>query len=188
MIEISQTAQEGLSQALAQSGEFVGLRLVIHGDAPAMYRLEMLGVAEGEQNEQDTVVECGDLKVFLDPHSLPKVEGMKIDAVQTEQGPRLKCDFPPIKWDDPVAQQIQELIDKRINPSLASHNGFVGLLNVNDGTAEMVMGGGCQGCGLSKQTMHEVVEVMIKEEIPQIHTVVDMTDHAMGQNPYYKNN
>ena len=185
MIEISKTAQQGLTKALEQSGEFIGLRLVVHGDAPALYRLEITGVKEEEKDSEDTVLDFDALHIYLDPQSLPKAEGLSIDAAQNPEGPpHLKCSFPPPQWDDPLEQQVQELIDKRVNPSLQSHGGFVGLLRVVDGTAELVMGGGCQGCSYSTQTMHEVVETMIKEEIPDIKAVVDKTNHAMGESPY----
>lgn len=181
MVEISESAQQGLVTALQEAGEFVGLRLVVHGDSPALYQVEMRGMTLEEQKPQDTMMEYGDLKVFLDEESLPKAEGLQIDAVQTPQGPRLKVNFPPVKWEDPLEQKVQDLIDERINPSLQSHGGFVALLRVADGIAEMMMGGGCQGCGYSRQTMHEFVEVVLKEEIPEIKGVVDMTDHAMNR-------
>ena len=30
------------------------------------------------------------------------------------------------------------------------------------------------------------VETAIKEDVPEIHTVLDRTDHAAGENPYYR--
>jgi Fe/S biogenesis protein NfuA len=29
------------------------------------------------------------------------------------------------------------------------------------------------------------IERLIREEVPQIYQVLDVTDHASGQNPYY---
>ena len=181
MVEISESARDGLTMALQEAGDLVGLRLVVHGDSPALYQVEMHGMTAEEQKPEDTMMEYGELKVFLDQDSLPKAEGLLIDTVQTPQGPRIKVDFPPVKWEDPLEQKVQDLIDERINPNLQSHGGFVALLRVVDGTAELVMGGGCQGCGYSRQTMHEFVEVIMKEEIPEIKAVVDKTDHAMAQ-------
>jgi hypothetical protein len=48
------------------------------------------------------------------------------------------------------------------------------------------MGGGCQGCALSAMTLSQGIETIIKQEIPEIHTVVDRTDHAEGENPYHR--
>jgi Fe/S biogenesis protein NfuA len=35
-------------------------------------------------------------------------------------------------------------------------------------------------------TLKQGIEVMIKEEIPEIKQVIDSTDHAGGKNPYYQ--
>ena len=57
---------------------------------------------------------------------------------------------------------------------------------VEDDTAYLRMGGGCQGCGMAKTTMSQGIEVAIKEAVPEILRVVDVTDHAGGSNPYYQ--
>jgi Fe-S cluster biogenesis protein NfuA len=35
-------------------------------------------------------------------------------------------------------------------------------------------------------TLRQGIEVMLKEEIPEITEVLDTTDHAAGDNPYYQ--
>jgi Fe/S biogenesis protein NfuA len=35
-------------------------------------------------------------------------------------------------------------------------------------------------------TLRHGIEALIREEIPEIQQVVDTTDHASGQNPYYQ--
>jgi Fe/S biogenesis protein NfuA len=81
---------------------------------------------------------------------------------------------------------VQELFDTRINPNLAGHGGFVDLLEVKDDTVYVRLGGGCQGCGLVDVTLKHGIVAMIKEEFPEIDNVIDSTDHASGQNPYYQ--
>lgn len=82
--------------------------------------------------------------------------------------------------------KIQELIDDMINPALASHGGFVRLLDVRDDQAFVFMGGGCQGCGMANATLKNGIETMLQEEIPQLKGIIDQTDHAEGKNPYYQ--
>jgi Fe/S biogenesis protein NfuA len=48
------------------------------------------------------------------------------------------------------------------------------------------MGGGCQGCGLAAVTLSEGIEVAILDSVPEITRVIDTTDHASGENPYYE--
>ena len=50
------------------------------------------------------------------------------------------------------------------------------------------MGGGCQGCASSQLTLKMGVERMMKEHVPEIKQILDMTDHASGENPYYASN
>jgi Fe/S biogenesis protein NfuA len=47
------------------------------------------------------------------------------------------------------------------------------------------LGGGCQGCGLAAVTLRQGIEKAIIEAIPEITEVVDVTDHTMGENPYF---
>ncbi|MGI9183191.1 MAG: NifU family protein [Longimicrobiaceae bacterium] len=47
------------------------------------------------------------------------------------------------------------------------------------------MSGGCQGCAASAATLRMGIERMVKESIPEIQGVVDVTDHTAGVNPYY---
>ncbi len=48
------------------------------------------------------------------------------------------------------------------------------------------MGGGCQGCGMANVTLKNGIEVAVKEVAPSIEEVIDVTDHAGGNNPYYR--
>ena len=81
--------------------------------------------------------------------------------------------------------RVQELIETMINPAVASHGGFVELIDVQDNRVYLQMGGGCQGCGAADITLKSGIERLIKEEIPEIAEVLDTTDHGSGQNPYY---
>jgi Fe/S biogenesis protein NfuA len=81
--------------------------------------------------------------------------------------------------------KVQELIDNMINPAVAGHGGFVDLIDVKDNKVYLQMGGGCQGCGAADVTLKSGIERLIKEELPEVEEVLDTTDHASGQNPYY---
>ena len=81
--------------------------------------------------------------------------------------------------------RVQELIETMINPAVAGHGGFVELIDVTDNRVYLQMGGGCQGCGAADVTLKSGIELLIKEEIPEITEVLDTTDHASGENPYY---
>lgn len=88
--------------------------------------------------------------------------------------------------ESPEAQTIQKLIEAQINPALANHGGYVVLHSVENNQVFLEMGGGCQGCAMSYQTMKEGIETAIKEIVPSIVEVIDVTNHSMGENPFYQ--
>ncbi len=81
--------------------------------------------------------------------------------------------------------KVQELIETMINPAVAGHGGFVELIDVQDNRVYLQMGGGCQGCGAADVTLKSGIERLIKDELPEVTEVLDTTDHAAGNNPYY---
>ncbi len=87
--------------------------------------------------------------------------------------------------DSTEAKAISQLIEEQINPALASHGGYVVLHSVENNQVFLEMGGGCQGCAMSYQTMKEGIEGAIKEIVPSITQVVDVTNHSQGDNPYF---
>lgn len=84
-----------------------------------------------------------------------------------------------------IRARITTLFAEQINPAIAGHGGFVELLDVRGNSIVLRMGGGCQGCASSSVTLKQGIERMIREQIPEIGEILDSTDHAAGQNPYY---
>ena len=82
-------------------------------------------------------------------------------------------------------RRVQQVLDAVINPAVASHGGFVKLLNVTNNTVYLEFGGGCQGCGMVSVTLKYGVERTIRDEVPEVGDILDTTDHAAGRNPYY---
>ena len=85
----------------------------------------------------------------------------------------------------PVAERVLHIIETQVNPSIASHGGFATLVGIDGDAAYITMGGGCQGCAMSKATLKQGIEVAIKDACPGILQVIDVTDHASGDNPFY---
>ena len=86
--------------------------------------------------------------------------------------------------DSRIRAKIQDLLDTAINPAVAGHGGMVSLVDVKDKMVYLQMGGGCQGCGMADVTLKQGIETMIREELPEVVEILDVTDHAAGQNPY----
>jgi Fe/S biogenesis protein NfuA len=188
MLTLTEAAiQKVVSIMEAQGRLGDGLRLAVVGRGSTGFRYSLGLVEEGQEEDEDIVVDSGPFKVFIDPQSAPNLEGASIDYVDNGiHGSGFKVDNPNPVWTDPLAIRVQGLIDDRINPGVASHGGFVELLDVQDGTVYVRLGGGCQGCGMVDVTLRQGIEALIREEIPEIQQVVDTTDHASGRNPYYQ--
>ncbi len=60
------------------------------------------------------------------------------------------------------------------------------LRSVEGDAAYLRLGGGCAGCGMATVTLSQGIEVAIRESVPEITRVVDVTDHASGTNPYFE--
>ncbi|HEX6791257.1 MAG TPA: NifU family protein [Candidatus Krumholzibacteria bacterium] len=84
-----------------------------------------------------------------------------------------------------VRRRVQQVLDTVINPAVASHGGYVTLLDVNNNAVFLEFGGGCQGCGMVSVTLKYGVERTIRDEVPEVGEILDTTDHASGRNPYY---
>ena len=81
---------------------------------------------------------------------------------------------------------MQELLDRDVNRSIASHGGRISIVDVREGNLFIAMSGGCQGCAASSVTLRKGFEVMARKVAPEIVDIVDTTDHAAGEKPFYQ--
>jgi Fe-S cluster biogenesis protein NfuA len=86
---------------------------------------------------------------------------------------------------DEIRNRVQQVLDTRINPAVASHGGHVELIGVQGNSVFLQLGGGCQGCGQADVTLKQGIEVEIRAAVPEVGEILDTTDHAAGRNPYY---
>ncbi len=74
--------------------------------------------------------------------------------------------------DNPVIAQINELLDERIRPYLASDGGWLEILELEDKTLKIRYQGACGSCPSSLTGTLMAIENMIKDEIdPEIEVV-----------------
>lgn len=101
----------------------------------------------------------------------------------TITAPNAKGQVP--KEDAPLEQKIKYTIAAEVNPQLASHGGFVELVEITkDKNVILNFGGGCQGCSSVKITLKNGVEAQLKSIYPEINNVLDVTDHSQKENAY----
>ena len=86
---------------------------------------------------------------------------------------------------DPLAARVCRILDEVINPAVAEHGGRVTLVNATNGIIRLSLSGGCQGCAQAEVTVRQGIEPLLRERLPEIIAVVDVTDHQAGREPYF---
>jgi Fe/S biogenesis protein NfuA len=164
----------------------VALRVLAREDG-AKYRYELKIVGADSRTDEDSVQSFDGIDILLDAQSVEALRGATLDFVDDIDGSGLKFENPN-KTElarDPLASRVQELLDDRVNPGLAGHGGQVSLMGIEENRVILQFGGGCQGCGMVDTTLRDGVAATLQQAIPEIAEVVDVTDHAAGENPYY---
>ena len=146
----------------------------------------------GEEEEDDILMDCDEISIYLESESLPFLEDCKVDYHPDKFGGQLtirapNAKIPNLKEDSSIEEKINYYLYSEINPSLASHGGEVSLVEVIESSkAVLRFGGGCQGCGMVDLTLKNGVEKTLKENIPELSEIIDSTDHTFKDNAYYK--
>ena len=190
MVNVTEAAQDEILRLMKDQEEPVkGVRVKAEALSPLQANYRLSFVLEGQESEDDTVDSFEGFSVYVDPESVNYVQDVTIDFVDSVMGQGFKIENPnriPPHLKGTITEKVQQIIDDRVNPSISSHGGFITLIDVKDSTAYIKFGGGCQGCGMADVTLKGGVEVMIKESIPEIQEVLDVTEHADGRNPYFQ--
>jgi Fe/S biogenesis protein NfuA len=162
------------------------LRVRVAGKEGPRFLYEIALEDPRERADADLALEMDGLTVVVDAESAADLAGATIDLDPAIVGGGLRVENPNEGWRDPLARAVQEVIDRQINPGVGTHGGRVALVDVRGATAYIRLGGGCQGCAAVDVTLRRGVETAIRNAVPEIVGVVDVTDHAAGANPYYR--
>ncbi len=82
-----------------------------------------------------------------------------------------------------LAQRVQTILDKEVNPAVAAHRGHISLVDVTNGRVQLRLEGGCQGCNLAQVTIRQGIEPMLRARLTDVVSVIDVTNHAEGGEP-----
>jgi Fe/S biogenesis protein NfuA len=180
----------GLRQAEPEP-DGLALRLDVAGDDGVEFAYELTFEPLAEAADDDVLFRSAELPVLVPASAVDSLRGATLDeseptglVLRNPNRPEARPAVNPYP-EGSVEAKIQDLLDNDINPALASHGGFASLDHVKGTTAYMLMGGGCQGCGLAQMTLTEGIKAAIEDAIPEIDRVEDVTDHAAGENPFY---
>ena len=196
VLEVTDAALDQILDLRAAEDEpdSLGLRVAVTGVAGADFAYDLSFEPTADAEPDDSVTTQGDLPVLIPADSIDSLRGAVLDlpAAEGQGGLVLRNPNKPdplglgdVELSGDIAEKVTQLLEGHINPSLAAHGGFASLVGVDGDTVRITMGGGCQGCAISAVTLREGIERAIREAIPEVAEVVDMTDHDAGENPYY---
>jgi Fe/S biogenesis protein NfuA len=199
MIDITPAARERI-QALVEAGvvQDPALRITLAATAqsPLSRDYDISLVERDDRQKTEIAINVDGIRVFLNLDTSNLLSGASVEWVEESGGfrvvdPKAKARAAAerpraeLALSGPLADRVQRVIDEVINPGIASHGGFVEMVDVSEETLYLRMGGGCQGCAASAATLRQGIERMVRQEVPEIENIVDVTDHEAGVNPYY---
>ena len=180
--------------------ESLALWVEVTGSNGNAYTYDMYFQPIADAQPGDWSDEQDDLKIVIPAESITKMQGAVLDVnsdggetgmviVNPNQPPTMGSPAmagPPVDLSGDVAQRVLQVLEAQINPSIAAHGGRADLVAVEDDAAYLRLSGGCAGCGMAAVTLSQGIEVALRDSVPEITRVIDVTDHASGTNPYYE--
>jgi Fe/S biogenesis protein NfuA len=201
MIEITPAARQRIAEFVeAEAVRDPALRIELGSDegSPLARGYAISLVEREDRRKTEIAINVDSIRVFLNLDTSNLLSGAEIDWIEENGAGGFRVEDPsaraaavaagavPASEGGELADRIVHILQHEINPRIASHGGAVELVDVDDGTLYVRMSGGCQGCSASAATLRMGVERMVREAVPEISAVVDVTDHSAGTNPYFR--
>lgn len=191
LLTLTQSARAHFERLLANQAENTQIRVFVINPGTPSAECGVAYCPPENKEAADTILDCDSFKIYIDEISLPFLDDAHIDFVTDELGTQLTLRAPNAKMrkvadDAPLIEKIDYLIQTKINPQLANHGGYVGLVDVTeDNTVILQFGGGCNGCAMIDVTLKEGIEKELKDAFPEIKGVNDFTEHQRGEHSFY---
>lgn len=193
MIRFTETARQRVLAFMEEEGEDgLAVRIGVHRSSPFNPEYDLALVGPEEVSTEDEAFEQDGFRLYAERESLEFLEGSEIDWVETLQGSGFKVENPNVRPlgseppEGPLAERVEAVLERQINPGVASHGGHVSLVDIRDNVVYLQMSGGCQGCSVASVTLTRGIKEALLSAVPEIEGVEDVTDHSAGRNPYYR--
>ena len=87
---------------------------------------------------------------------------------------------------DEIVKDIEFVLKDKVAPSVAAHDGAIGFINFasDTGVATLKLSGACSGCAMSKLTLHQGVERLLKHYVPEVNSIVGEDDEQAAEQGY----
>ena len=196
IVSVTEAALEKVLELRAgeEDADQLALRIEVVGTQGVDYSYDLAFEVLGEADSDDVPTHVGGgLTVLVPGRDASKLEGATLDIPSNGNQVGLvlrnpnRPDLGPnatLELTGTIEEQVQEVLVKRINPSIAAHGGFAELARVEGATVLVKLGGGCQGCGMANATVTAGIEKTLTELIDGVDNVLDITDHTSGDSAY----
>lgn len=193
LLSLTPSAQAHFSSLLAKEAdsEELNLRIEVNNPGTAQADVGITFCPSDAHDESDLALKFADFILYVDKGSQAALRDASIDYKQNEFGGQLSVKAPFIKGmapdaTAPLLERVQYILDTEVNPNLAGHGGFVTLVDIVDNSVVLLrFGGGCHGCGMADVTLKSGIEKALMQQCADITSVRDVTDHELGEAPYY---
>ena len=105
----------------------------------------------------------------------------RIEAEET-----VETNIAPPRSKEEIMAQINDIMEKAIQPNVAMHGGEVKIIDfeMETGTLRTLLSGSCSGCASSTITLKMGIENMLKHYVPEVNRVTGEADPNFND-PYY---
>ncbi len=207
ILTLTDEARNVVLDALANEAQSEGLALFVEvtGTRGGGYAYDLYFSDRADAPTDATIGRDGDVTIVIPSPSVERLRGSRLEFASDgggglvlvnpnvpspeEANPGVPADILALGIDGPMALFAVDVLEQSVNPSIASHGGRADLVALDEEkkVAYVKLSGGCQGCAMSRMTLSQGIETALREAIPELEGVIDVTDHASGVNPFYAN-
>jgi Fe/S biogenesis protein NfuA len=188
-----------------EQSDSLALWVEVTGTRGAGYSYDLFFSDRADAPEGAAIGNDGDITIVIPKSSIDRLRGSRLEfasegggglvlvnpnvPTSEELNPGVPADILALGIEGPMGVLATTVLEQNINPSIASHGGRADLVAMDEEkkVAYIKMSGGCQGCAMSRMTLSQGIETTLREAIPELTQVLDVTDHASGVNPFYSN-
>jgi Fe/S biogenesis protein NfuA len=207
VLTLTDEARDVVLDALANENQHESLALYVEvtGTRGAGYSYDLYFSDLADAPSGAAIGRDGDVAIVIPEASVVRLQGSRLEfsgggggglvlvnpnvPTPEEMNTGVPAEILALGVEGDLARRAIDVLDESVNPSIASHGGNAELVALDEERriAYIKMGGGCQGCAMSRLTLSQGIETALRDAIPELEGVVDITDHASGVNPFYAN-
>ncbi len=179
-INISDSAIDYLTHVSAQEGNS-DLRIGVTNPGTSLSQCFI--TFNSEQQAEDKILKYSGFTLAYEERLSLFIDGLDVHYSKNRMGGRLRIKAPNIKHmpelpeDASLHLKAASVLESYVNPALAEHQGGVVVDRTEGNRVFLKFGGNCLGCGNAEKTLTEFVETTLKEHLPEIEAVSEVTKH-----------